>query len=279
MPERPRAEIIKPTRRVSPRVRGFRGYWFPKDSPFFSRPGARIISAIPFFGVAAWFLSNFFQLRGFVNEFASRIDLLIVTVIAIAGCCMVAASLPKARKVIGVLLCSVVLLGAFALDRLTLSKSASPDLSAVIVYPQNIAAMMVNNSEVTVKDAVLSAFLWRVSPSGGEVLQVRPYRDGITLRKHEAAKPYWLIYSQSSGDKVKEGDRVFGWVEVTCPDCLYTRRYWVNAFHGIGGWYAEMPLNQPPPMNFVYRSMGRIDEVLPSLVPINSRRSIEQTVP
>ena len=47
---------------------------------------------------------------------------------------------------------------------------------------------------------------------------------------------------------VKLGDRIFGYGQVTCPDCVTERYYWVFSVYGNGGWYLEFNKDTSPPI-------------------------------
>jgi hypothetical protein len=70
--------------------------------------------------IAGYFISNFFQLRGYVNILASRIVLGFAIVALLILACIFAASLQKNKVVVGIFACLIVLAFAVGLDRFTL---------------------------------------------------------------------------------------------------------------------------------------------------------------
>jgi hypothetical protein len=107
-----RAEVLPPEKRDSEKM------------AFFKRPIVQVVGgAICLLSIAAWFVSNFFQLRGYVNVLASRIDLGIAVVLILAFVWIAARNLPKYRMMAGVIGSLIVIVAGFTLDRITLPHS------------------------------------------------------------------------------------------------------------------------------------------------------------
>lgn len=96
-----------------------RSYWFPRNIPIGKRPGIRLIAGAGFLAPAGYFVALFFQLRGYVNITASRIDLIIATIFLVAFACVVGANFPANRKTVASVGSGLIILSAFALDRIT----------------------------------------------------------------------------------------------------------------------------------------------------------------
>jgi hypothetical protein len=105
--------------------------WNPKDKPVYQRPVWRALSAAGLLGVAAWFASQFFQLRGYVNMLASRIDLAIFIFLILGALRITLLTLPQKRIVLAFILSVPIVIGAVVVDKLTL-----PNLFALEVYPK-----------------------------------------------------------------------------------------------------------------------------------------------
>jgi hypothetical protein len=75
---------------------------------------------------------------------------------------------------------------------------------------------------------------------------------------------------------VKSGDRLFGYVTVSCPECATTRDAWVYIEYGKAGWYA--PLSRDAPfvsMNHIFKAIPlvekNVDSALDEFAPISRR--------
>jgi hypothetical protein len=104
--------------------------WFPQDRPAWKRPGTRIV-VLGIFGIVAvpWLLSQFFQLRGYVNIFTSRLCLAGIVVILGVNLWLWLLNLDLVWKLkfsLGVILTAGLIGGAFLFDSATLQ---SPSFS------------------------------------------------------------------------------------------------------------------------------------------------------
>jgi hypothetical protein len=100
--------------------------WFPRDKPAWKRPGSRIIVFGCFgLGGALWLLSQFFQLRGFVNVLASRICLVGIVISLAVPLWVWVWNLRKLRFVTGLSLTVLLIIGAVFSDRITLPSPKS----------------------------------------------------------------------------------------------------------------------------------------------------------
>lgn len=65
------------------------------------------------------------------------------------------------------------------------------------------------------------------------------------LNPSDAHGPYGIVRESPRRDAVKNGHRLFGYAQVTCPGCSPSfRRYWFYAELGKLGWYAEIPAKE-----------------------------------
>lgn len=101
--------------------------------PFFKRPSTRIsIGGIALIPIAAWAISNFLQLRGFVNVLGSRLFLGVAVVAILLWIAIVTLNLAKRR--VPFFLCTTVLTLAAAItaDQITLPRSKALPVSTLI---------------------------------------------------------------------------------------------------------------------------------------------------
>jgi hypothetical protein len=124
-----------------------------------------------------------------------------------------------------------------------------PDLGMEFVSPQDVAFRMVNLSNAIVRDAKYTFILVdldgpRTVGSGDgaipQILQIpTTVNSGDFLKPKHKYMERPMSTFQGVQAVVKPGDRIFGYVTVTCPDCVKERRYWVYFVNGPGGWYYE----------------------------------------
>jgi hypothetical protein len=124
-----------------------------------------------------------------------------------------------------------------------------PDLGMEFVSPQDVAFRMVNLSDAIVRDAKYTFVLVdldgpRTVVSGDsaipQILQIpTTVNSGDFLKPRHKYMQRPLSTFQGVQTVVKQGDRIFGYVTVTCPNCVKERSYWVYFVNGPGGWYYE----------------------------------------
>jgi hypothetical protein len=124
-----------------------------------------------------------------------------------------------------------------------------PDLGIEFVSPGDVAFRMVNLSDAIVRDAKYSFILIdldgpRTAGTGDsaipQILQIpTTVNSGDFLKPKQKYLQRPMSTFQGVQAVVKPGDRVFGYVVVTCPNCIKERRYWLYFVNGPGGWYSE----------------------------------------
>jgi hypothetical protein len=107
---------------------------FAPHKKVFEKPGVRLaVGAAALLPFVLFLLSNFFQLRGFVDLTASRIDLGVAVILLLGLVYVFAFNLPSRRLPTAAIGCVLVLVAAFGLDRLTLSPKVAPPAPPVVV--------------------------------------------------------------------------------------------------------------------------------------------------
>jgi hypothetical protein len=121
-------------------------YWFAPHKKVFEKPGVRLaLGAAALLPFVLFLLSNFFQLRGFVDLTASRIDLGLAVILLLALVYVFAFNLPSRRHPTAAIGCVLVLVAAFGLDRLTLSPKVAPPAPPLVVnHPQPVQSLAPN---------------------------------------------------------------------------------------------------------------------------------------
>jgi hypothetical protein len=161
-----------------------------------------------------------------------------------------------------------------------------PDVTAKFVYPQEIALELTNHSQTVVKDPTVLLLLFDLDGPGD---QPSPLQIPLALGPNEYIKsgsyivPLTVTGNSSLKNTIRKGDRILGWVSVTCLDCVSTNSYWVYAVHGSGGWYSPCEKGKHPQLNAISKNWHNFvkygDAYLSGTVPIERRIPIDDTIP
>lgn len=137
-----------------------------------------------------------------------------------------------------------------------------------------------------VSDAVLSDpkfFVAMFNLDGNDVRQPLKIPEqtltGEFIRPHEGLGLWSLWSSPLVEAQYKLGDRLFGFVEAQCPDCLADRYFWIYLVAGKNGWFA--PTSKEAPF-IALQAFGKAipiiaknaDVLLPQIVPQSTRTTI-----
>ncbi|HEX3570225.1 MAG TPA: hypothetical protein VHU44_05325 [Acidobacteriaceae bacterium] len=165
---------------------------------------------------------------------------------------------------------------------------AEPDVTAKIVYADEIALVLLNHSQVVVKNPTILLMLFDLDGPADKTppspLPINlPGGDGVFIKPGSYMIPLALTGHPNVKNEIKKGDRIVGWFSVTCPDCTNTNVYWVYAIHGSGGWYAPCEKGQYPQLNAITKNWGSFvkygEAFLGGTVPIDRRIPIADEVP
>lgn len=161
-----------------------------------------------------------------------------------------------------------------------------PDLSIVLVYPKAFAIAFINESDVVLREPKYSPGIYnldRLDASGNPVILPIPVFSGDWIRPHEAMGPQTVISLPTVQPLVNNGDRIFGFIIVSCPECILTKSYWVYAVHGVGGWFYKLPdgkgISIPTLVEAAKKVRENPDTTLAELAPINGRIPIADIAP
>jgi hypothetical protein len=130
-----------------------------------------------------------------------------------------------------------------------------PDLAIRIVNPKT-PGIVILPPHVVARDAEADPLLWDLDlPSADDSLFVNKTKYDW-IRPDQKGGPTSLLHPHDIESTVKPGHRIFGFVTVTCPECLRVNAYWVYFTYGQTGWYAKtLPGQVPDP--------GKIADSLP----------------
>lgn len=121
------------------------------------------------------------------------------------------------------------------------SKAEKPDIGLFLIYPQEFAVELVNRSSVVLDRPKWGFAIWdldKLDAYAQPMVLPIPTAEGDFIRKHEGLGPMTALSQVAS--LLKPGDRLFGYVYATCPECVKTRSYWVYATFKQGGWFSEI---------------------------------------
>lgn len=164
--------------------------------------------------------------------------------------------------------------------------SEFPDVSAKFVYPDEIALVLLNQSPVTVKAPSILLMLFDLDGDADKatVLNVpMPSPEGVFIKSGSYMIPLSIAGHPNVKNQIKKGDRLVGWVSVTCPDCENTNAYWFYAVQGDRGWFAKCRKGQYPNINAISQNWKYLvqsgEDGLSGTVPVEDRVPIQNTVP
>lgn len=228
--------------------------WFPEGEPAWKMPGVQFIfCGVSCLTAAIWFFTLFFQLRGFVNVFASRLCLLAIVVALSLPVWVCAWNLRKMKPAF--LFTGLLTAGMVGLDQVTLSVS-KPEIGIRLVNPDRPAVLLVNNSPVNAKDIKWGIILWNHRTEDPTPLQI-PIQTFDWIKAGMNGGPQDIFQRVES--QVQQGDILYGSAFVDCPDCMKGKTYLVFITYGVGGWFTELhdPKAGSPAEPLTYTPEGR----------------------
>jgi hypothetical protein len=157
-----------------------------------------------------------------------------------------------------------------------------PDIELVLVYPSDEVAIGIFNSSATelVREAKYCVGIWNLDAPESERLNPLPIpvAVGDYIRPKEWWGPNQFIGIPAVLRRIKDGDRLFGFVTIRCPTCVVTKRYWIYVKYKHGGWYAQE--TREINLNWLAKaipilSADKEDAEIAKLVPENKRTLIK----
>ena len=155
-----------------------------------------------------------------------------------------------------------------------------PDISLRVVYPKGFSILLANDSNVVLRDPKFAAVIWDLDLTDRSDPLPVPTETftGEFIRPHESIGPQPIVTHPNAVSLVKPGHRLFGYIEVLCPNCKRTKDYWVWAINGQGGWFAELPPGTYASVNGLFRMLPAIRENPENFladIPQSKRRPIQ----
>ena len=129
-----------------------------------------------------------------------------------------------------------------------------PDVSLALVDISSVAVLVVNAGDMVVRDPKYSLLLWNLDlPDRQDPLPIPVTGLKDWVRPHENLGPQAAISLPTVQPLVQLGNRLLGYMSVSCPDCKRTKYYWVYVVAGQHGWYSELPDGKYPATNGLFR--------------------------
>lgn len=118
-----------------------------------------------------------------------------------------------------------------------------PDIHAVPVYPAKPAIIVMNKSKIKpVRDGLYQLIAVNIDRWLGDRYQSVSNRATKvdSIRPDGSYLPSTLELIPDPNQPLEKGNRLYGYLSVSCPDCIAHRLYWVLIKYGEEGWYAEL---------------------------------------
>jgi len=121
-----------------------------------------------------------------------------------------------------------------------------PDIVAVVVNPAT-PWLVFWPVHATAKDVQANPLLWDVDREDKSLNSLRINQMKYDwIRQDQHAGPTSLLHADDINTVVKIGHRIFGYIQIGCPDCRTIKLYFVYFEYGKGGSYAEIPPGKVP---------------------------------
>jgi hypothetical protein len=162
-----------------------------------------------------------------------------------------------------------------------ISTDRGPDVAMRLVIPTKPAIMLDNKSAYTARMVkYVLAFIYLTGTNAGTPVPVLVATADF-IKGHDSVGPENLFDPPQILRSPSEAQKMFGWIQISCPDCVRIRYYWTYIKFGFGGWYAEVSKERFEDIVKWLRNSGRhdgsdsdINEIL-SVIPMTDRIQIQ----
>jgi hypothetical protein len=196
--------------------------------------------------------------------------------IGLAGCIWYGGSRTPALWVgfVGVVL--LLLTGALQLQQVITKSSTSPDVTMRLVGPKHPALILENISDTVAHQIKYALALLKIGSGLPVAIPIGTYD---FLRPHDQGGPLNLFDSPAVLQTVHEGDKMFGWIQISCPLCLLTHYFYAYIDLGRAGWYAEVTKDRHEQIVKWLRDNGPYNtddaDRIVSVIPLERRINIQ----
>jgi hypothetical protein len=119
-----------------------------------------------------------------------------------------------------------------------------PDVHAALLYPQDLAIVLSNSSKVKpVKQGLYQLIMFNIDrPVTADHFQlVQTTATAIDFIPPAGAfLPSRADLLLQPNEPLVKGNRLFGYLSISCAECSNRRAYWVFIKYGEAGWYREL---------------------------------------
>jgi hypothetical protein len=121
------------------------------------------------------------------------------------------------------------------------------DLIADFVDPEDLDMVISNPTQTAANQPTFQTILVNLEAPSPFILPIGR-QTGDFLKGHASLyKIQVLHYGNAIAlNGIKPGDRIFGWIALSCADCMTIRYYYVYYEYMKGGWYSEAPTEPSP---------------------------------
>lgn len=159
------------------------------------------------------------------------------------------------------------------------SVEPKPDVTMRLVFPERPALLLENNSDATATQIKYTVALLNIDgPDVGKPAQI-PIATFDFIKGHEKGGPQNLFDPPQIAKTPNKGQKLFGWIQISCPSCIKTHYYWAYIHFGLSGWYSEVPMERHEAIakwlsdNGPYTDAS-VDKIL-SIIPVRDRIEIK----
>lgn len=118
-----------------------------------------------------------------------------------------------------------------------------PKITAFFVQGTSPGAVLTNQNDPVIKDPSCSVQMWNLSRSPPVSIPTVNQNNPNQFIKKSGGLLLATIDTPTTKPFVTDGDNIFGFVTVDCPECAAPRQYWLFFTYGKpeGSWYSEIP--------------------------------------
>lgn len=116
-----------------------------------------------------------------------------------------------------------------------------PDVTIRLVYAKSPTLLIGNSSDIIARDIKYWSAIWNLD-SPAQPLPI-PVDKFDYIKPHEASGPRAFFSLPNVERLLKQGNRLAGFIGITCAECVTTRYFWVYVTWGTGGWSSELAQN------------------------------------
>jgi hypothetical protein len=153
---------------------------------------------------------------------------------------------------------------------------ATPEVTAKFIGAETPALVLLNPSDAVARDIKYSVVLWNLNKPTEQSPLLIPIMKFDFIRPHEDGGPEKLFYPNVTST-LADGDVLFGYASVTCPDCARWHWFLLYLVWHRGGWFYELPQGQSPNLLNIISGLPELSKnpsVALGLLPEASREKI-----